>query len=118
MRFGAWVLVLLQGAVARCLWPCALWSLDVGGMAVCALAAARCVCPCPCVFWSLRAGAAVGCSCVLPTKTFFYLGSVPMLQGTAMVVPWGMNGCPNFWAFQLTLHDSTSQAEFGSSGMP
>ena len=34
------------------------------------------------------------------------------------VRPWGINGCPNFWAFQLTLDDSTSQAEFVSSSMP
>ena len=26
-RFGAWALVPLQGAVARCLWQCVLWSL-------------------------------------------------------------------------------------------
>ena len=35
--FGAWVLVLLQAAAARCVWPCALWSL-------CACAAAGCHC--------------------------------------------------------------------------
>ena len=32
VRFGDWVLV-PQGAVARCLWLCALWNLGAGAVA-------------------------------------------------------------------------------------
>ena len=35
MRIGAWVLVLLEGAVARCLWQRALWVLGGGAAGRC-----------------------------------------------------------------------------------
>ena len=89
VRCGAWVLVPLQGAAARCVavcavelgcwcrcwvphvWPCALWSLCAGAagrcVAVCALElGCWCFCRVPlpdvgaCALWSLGAGAAAG----------------------------------------------------------
>ena len=58
VRFGAWALLLLQGAAARCVAACAL---ELGRSCW------------PCAGWSLGAGVA---ALVLPTRVFCSLGSM------------------------------------------
>lgn len=44
----------IQGATARCPWPCAFWSLGAGAAAAAGpLQSAAARCPWPCAFWSL-----------------------------------------------------------------